>query len=108
MGSSLAAACRPAAGGACLEVEVVPGASAPGFPTGFNRWRRRVQARLAAPPEDGAANRELVERAARALAVAPGDVEIVAGRTTRRKTLLVRGLTVETLQARLAAAGVDA
>jgi uncharacterized protein (TIGR00251 family) len=49
---------------------------------------------LTAPPVDGAANAALVALIARSLGVTKRDVELVAGETSKRKTVLVRGVTV--------------
>jgi uncharacterized protein len=55
----------------------------------------RLKVSLAAPPVDGAANAELVAFFARALGVAKRDVELVAGETSRKKTLAIAGVGVE-------------
>jgi uncharacterized protein (TIGR00251 family) len=54
-----------------------------------------VKIRLAAPPIDGAANDELVAFLADELGVARSSVEIVAGRTSRRKRVAVDGVKRE-------------
>ncbi len=59
---------------------------------------------LAAPPVDGAANAELVETLAAALGVARRQVSLVRGDSSRTKIMEVRGLSVEQVAARLAAA----
>lgn len=48
-----------------------------------------VKIRLAAPPVDGAANDALVRMLAKALGLAPTEVEIVRGHTSRTKLLRV-------------------
>ncbi len=53
--------------------------------------------RLAAPPVDGAANEELVRTLAHAFKVARGAVEIIAGHSSKLKTVSVRGLSPEVL-----------
>ena len=60
-----------------------------------------LRARLAAPPIDGRANRELVLLIARLLGVAPTAVRVVRGTTSRHKVLEVGGLSNEELYARL-------
>jgi uncharacterized protein len=50
-----------------------------------------LKVRLAAPPVDGAANEELVRLLAREYGVSTSAVEIVAGFSSRRKTVRVRG-----------------
>jgi len=57
--------------------------------------------RLTAPPVRGQANRALVKLVARALGVPGGDVEIVSGASSRRKTIRVRSLRAAEVEARL-------
>ena len=52
-----------------------------------------VKIRLAAPPVDGAANAALVEFVADQLGIAKSRVRITAGLTSRRKTVVVDGVT---------------
>ncbi len=63
-----------------------------------------VVVQLAAPPVDGAANAELVETLAAALGVARRQVSLVRGNASRTKLVEVRGLSLEQVAARLAAA----
>ena len=63
---------------------------------------RHLKARVSAPPEDGKANRALTELIAGALGVARSKVTIVAGETSRLKTVEVDG-DPAVLSARLAA-----
>ena len=50
---------------------------------------------LTAPPVEGAANKALVELLAKLLGVPKGAVSIVAGETSRNKTVRVEGVTVD-------------
>jgi uncharacterized protein (TIGR00251 family) len=50
-----------------------------------------LKVRLAAPPVDGAANEELVRLLAREYKVPKSAIEIVAGLSSRRKTIRIRG-----------------
>jgi uncharacterized protein (TIGR00251 family) len=59
---------------------------------------------LTAPPADGAANAELVKLLARALEVRRGDVNIVAGASSRSKLIEVNGTSAADARARLAGA----
>ena len=52
-----------------------------------------LKVRLAAPPVDGAANRELVKLLARKLSVAQSAVRVVAGESSRNKLVEVEGLS---------------
>lgn len=52
----------------------------------------RLKVAVTAPPVDGEANAAVIELVARALQVGRGDVEVIAGEASRRKTLRVRGI----------------
>ena len=53
----------------------------------------RLKIAVTAPPVDGEANAAVVEVLAKALGIARGAIEIVAGATGKRKTVRVRGVT---------------
>jgi uncharacterized protein (TIGR00251 family) len=53
--------------------------------------RRLLKARVAAPPEDGKANRALVALLADALDVRKSDIAIVSGETSRLKVIEISG-----------------
>jgi uncharacterized protein (TIGR00251 family) len=74
--------------GAAFEVKVQPGASATRI-RGEHGGALKVA--VAAPPERGKANEELVRFLARALGCDRRALEIVAGETGRKKRVLVRG-----------------
>jgi uncharacterized protein YggU (UPF0235/DUF167 family) len=57
--------------------------------------------RLTAAPVEGAANAELIEIIASVLGVPKRAVSIAAGEKSRRKTILVTGLSVDQARARL-------
>ncbi len=94
-------ALHPSADGLIIDIEVVPNSRSPGFPVGFNPWRNRIQARVAAPPEDGLANEELIILIAAALTVPRTEVSVVDGHTSRRKRVAVRGINAAEFTRRL-------
>jgi uncharacterized protein (TIGR00251 family) len=58
-----------------------------------------LKIRVTAPPVDGVANEALVRFLAETLGVAKGDVRLVKGKSTRRKTFLITGTSqAEVLQ----------
>jgi uncharacterized protein (TIGR00251 family) len=67
-----------------LDIKVLPGASKNEF-AGIKEGRLRVK--IAAPPEDGKANRELISFFARAMGCAKRDIVLVTGEKSRMKTL---------------------
>lgn len=89
---------RPVDGGVRLLLHVQPRASRTELAGLFGD---ALKIRIAAPPVDGAANGELVRFLAETLGVPAAAVEILAGETGRRKTVEVRGMTVEAAASRL-------
>jgi uncharacterized protein len=53
----------------------------------------RLKVAVTSPPVDGEANAAVIELIAKTLGVTRGAVEVVAGATSRRKTIKVRGVT---------------
>lgn len=101
MGSDFTVAVHAASGGVALDVDVVPGAAASVFPAGFNAWRKRLEARVRAPPEGGEANAELAALVADVLGVPGARVSVTSGHTSRRKTLTVAGAARDAIIARI-------
>jgi uncharacterized protein (TIGR00251 family) len=52
----------------------------------------RLKVAVTAPPVDGEANAAVIELLAKTLGVARGAVEVIAGTSSRRKTIRVRGV----------------
>jgi uncharacterized protein (TIGR00251 family) len=65
------------------------------------RHGEAVKIRLAAPPVDGAANHELILFLANRLKVSRSAVRIVAGQSSRKKTVLVEGVEQKAAEAKL-------
>ena len=78
--------------GFTVRFEVVPGSSRLLVPSGFNPWRKALEARLTEEPTKGKANRQLVEEVARILGIPEKNVEVLSGHKSARKVLLVTGL----------------
>lgn len=75
--------------GVRLTVHVRPGAAASAITKPHGD---AIGVRLAAPPVDGKANRELIEFVAERLGVSRRAVTLVAGATSRRKVVDVAGI----------------
>jgi uncharacterized protein (TIGR00251 family) len=74
---------------ATLNVKVVPGAKRDRV---VGRYGDGVKVQVSAPPEDGKANKAVVEVLAMALGVKVGQVEIFRGHAQARKAVRVVGL----------------
>lgn len=87
-----------------LEIAVIPRAArdvvAP-FADGV------LRVRVTRPPSEGEANRAVLRLVARALGIAPGRLELVAGARARRNRVRVTGLESDELARRLSALGAD-
>jgi len=65
-------------------------------------WRGEALAvKVAAPPIEGRANRELVKFLAAVLGVRPADVTILQGETSRNKTVHIAGISAAQARERL-------
>jgi uncharacterized protein (TIGR00251 family) len=84
-------------GGVLLLIYVQPKAKKNAI-EGVDEWRGRLKVRIAAPPVEGKANKEVVKFFSKLLGT---DVSIVRGETSREKDLLVKGLSVEEVKKKL-------
>lgn len=62
----------------------------------------RIKVAVTAPPVDGEANEAVIALFAQRLGIARGDVALVAGASSRRKTLRIERVTAQQLQELLA------
>jgi uncharacterized protein (TIGR00251 family) len=85
-----------------IELRVSPGAARSAI---VGRHGAGWKVRVAAAPEGGRANAELVRLLAGVLDVPERSLSIVAGRQSRQKTVAVEGLDQQEAERRLAAAG---
>jgi hypothetical protein len=85
-------AVKPHPLGCVICFEVVPGSSRLAVPSGFNPWRRSLQAHLTEEPSRGRANRQLLEELAGMLGVSIQKVEVLSGHKSARKLILIRDM----------------
>ena len=94
-------ALRAAGGGVLVTLHVQPGAAGDGL-AGMHGDALKVRTR--APAQAGRANEAVLELLARCLGVPVSRLVLRSGRTSRRKTVLVSGLSLDATEGRLAAA----
>jgi hypothetical protein len=85
-------------GGVEITVKVVPGSSRDRI-VGVLGDALKIQ--VAAPPEKGRANQAVIKLLAEALNASSKDVEVIAGETSPRKVIRVRGASVEQVRTAL-------
>jgi len=95
-------AIKPHPQGCVISFEIVPGCSRLSVPSGYNPWRRSLEARLTEEPIKGRANRQLVEQLARTLGISEQKVVVMSGQKSSKKSILVQGITRDEAQAALA------
>jgi uncharacterized protein len=81
--------------GLTFAVRIVPRASRSEI---VGEYNGALRVRIAAPPVDGAANRELVRTLAKVFKLPQDAVEIVSGANSKNKTVRVRGADAATLR----------
>lgn len=89
---------READDGILIPVRVVPRASRTGID---GEVEGALRVRLAAPPVEGAANRELLEFLAKRLRLPKRDLRLESGERSKRKSVRVRGLSRQDILERL-------
>lgn len=89
----------PDADGVRIAIKVVPGASRSKVQ---GVWQRALRVAIAAPPENGKANAEVVEFIAKLFGVRRRDVTIVRGMTNPHKTIAIQGIDIQTARLRIA------
>ena len=90
---------RDVAGGTALDVLVQPRASRAKLGPIHDG---RLKVSVTAPPVDGEANAAVIELFARRLGIARGDIAVVAGASSRRKTLRIENVTRQQIEELLA------
>jgi len=85
-----------------LEVKVVPGASRTRLAGAIGE---RLKIAVAAPPEKGRANAAVTKLLAKECGLRRQDVTVESGATSPRKTIRLRGRTVEAVKAALGLTG---
>ncbi|MBN1235528.1 MAG: DUF167 domain-containing protein [Methanotrichaceae archaeon] len=88
----LCEAVKPHPLGCVISFDVVPGSTQLAVPSGFNPWRKSMEAHLTEEATRGRANRQLMEELARTLNIAQQKIEVLSGHKNARKLLLVKGM----------------
>ena len=77
--------------GCIIRFEVVPGSSRLAVPSGFNPWRKSLEARRPGA-DSNPSNRQLIEELARVLGILESEIRVMKGEKSTRKLLLVKGM----------------
>ena len=77
-----------------LDFKVIPGASKTEF---SDLEGEMIRVRVAAPPEKGKANKELIRFIAKSLGISKANLVLLSGETYRKKRMLVKGMSKDQL-----------
>ena len=80
--------------GAVLNIIVTTGDKKCFFPAGYNKWRKRVEMRVTAPPKDNKANMEIIKTSAEFFNHPMKKILIVSGKKSREKAILIKDISV--------------
>ncbi len=87
--------------GVLIRFEVAPGSSRLLVPSGYNPWRRSIEAKLTERPTKGKANHQLEGAIADLFGISAERVQVTAGMKSSRKVVLVLGIDAEEAEMRL-------
>lgn len=94
--------------GLIIRFDVAARSSRLEIPSGYNPWRRCIEAKLTEEPAEGRANRQLIGEVARIFGIPEREVEILNGHKSSRKILLARGMSIDRALASLKKDAIDA
>lgn len=84
-------ALRQVQDGVILDLEITPNAKDTEV-HGYNQWRKRIEVRLSEMAQKGKANEQLVSFLSDLLNVSSGNVEIISGHTSSKKSVKITGV----------------
>lgn len=86
---------KKTASGVTLSIKVVPKSSTTAI-VGVEGGELKI--RVAAPPEDGKANKELIRFLSKVFKVPQRDIQLIKGETSRHKVLLIASISIDALK----------
>jgi hypothetical protein len=78
-----------------VDIEVIPGSSLVSVPNGYNEWRKRIEVKITKNALKGKANEQLVECFAALFGISNSDIRIFSGKTSSKKSLLIKGISYQ-------------
>ena len=87
--------------GAILNIFVNTGAKKNIFPAGYNKWRKRIEIKVASSPKGNEANFAVIKTCASFFDIPVKNVWILSGKTSKEKTILVKAISVNAVVKKL-------
>jgi uncharacterized protein (TIGR00251 family) len=87
--------------GAVLNLFVTAGSRKVIFPVGINNWRKCIEISVSAPAKNNKANKEVIKTVADFFEKSVHDVFVLTGAKNPKKTVFVKGVSVDFVSDRL-------
>lgn len=87
--------------GATLNIFVIPESRSIVFPAGINEWRKCIELKVKSPAVDNRANKDVIKTVANFFEKSVQDVFILTGAKNPKKTVYIKGITVDFVSNRL-------
>ena len=87
--------------GAILNLFVTTGSCKIVFPVGINNWRKCIEISVSSPAKNNKANKEVIKTVADFFEKSIHDVFVLTGAKNPKKTVFVKGVTVDFVSDRL-------
>jgi len=87
--------------GAILHLFVAVGNKHLVFPAGYNTWRKCLEIKVRSEAKENKANKDVIKTVAKYFNKSVANVYIISGEKNREKTLLVKGVSVDSATKRL-------
>ena len=80
--------------GVTIDLKVAPGSRSTEVPSGYDKPRNRIRAKLSAKAIDGKANKQLIRELSRLFGISPAHIRL-NGRANTKKSIELIGVTKE-------------
>jgi uncharacterized protein (TIGR00251 family) len=87
--------------GVLLCLHVVPESNKTTFPVQYNPWRNSIEIKVRSEAKENKANTETIETVAGFFQLPVKDVVLVSGEKKREKTMCLRNISIEAVNAKL-------
>jgi uncharacterized protein (TIGR00251 family) len=87
--------------GVTINLFVTPNSEKSKFPAGLNKWRKRIEIKVCAKAKDNLANLEVIKVVANFFNKQVKDVYVLTGKKTKEKTILIDGISENTVLKKL-------
>jgi uncharacterized protein (TIGR00251 family) len=85
------AALTETADGVVINIEVSPGSKKERIPSGYDKWRKRIEVKVSEQAQKGKANKYLIESFSELFGLNSSDVLIISGQKSGKKSIFLKG-----------------